>query len=100
MFPRLLTTEVFYLPTYGFMAALGLIVALLVTSSWRKKWRGSDDAWNLGIIVILSGILGAKILMLIVDWRHYQSEPVQHHAGGMNAATTSAGEKTLPPAWC
>ena len=33
-----------------------------------------DDAWNLGIIAILSGILGAKILMLIVDWRHYQSD--------------------------
>jgi phosphatidylglycerol---prolipoprotein diacylglyceryl transferase len=75
MFPRLLHHGTFYLPTYGFMAALGLIVALLVTFKLAKKnGVDPDDAWNLGIIVILSGILGAKILMLIVDWRHYQSD--------------------------
>src|SRR5207302_1858077 len=75
MFPRLVHFGNFFLPTYGFMAAIRLIVGLLVLSRLaRKNGVDPDDAWNLGIIVILSGILGAKILLLIVDWQHYRSD--------------------------
>jgi phosphatidylglycerol:prolipoprotein diacylglycerol transferase len=75
MFPRLLHHGNFYLPTYGFMVALGLIVGLLVIFRLAKKNDvDPDDAWNLGIIVILSGIIGAKILMLIVEWQRYKSD--------------------------
>jgi len=75
MFPRLLHFGNFFLPTYGFMAALGLIAGLLVISRLaRKNDVDPDDAWNLGILVILSGILGAKILLLIVDWQHYRGD--------------------------
>src|SRR3954453_14825190 len=75
MFPRLVHSGNFYLPTYGLMAAFGLIAGLLVTSKLAKKHGvDPDDAWNLGIIVILSGILGAKVLMLIVEWQRYSSD--------------------------
>jgi phosphatidylglycerol:prolipoprotein diacylglycerol transferase len=85
MFPRLLHFGNFFLPTYGFMAAVGLIVGLLVLSRFAKKnGVDPDDAWNLGIIVILSGILGAKILLLIVDWQHYRSDQFSTmQAGGV-----------------
>ena len=75
MFPRLIHHGDFFLPTYGFMAALGLIVGLWVISKLaRKNGVDPDDAWNLGIIVILSGILGAKVLMVMVEWRRYSSD--------------------------
>jgi phosphatidylglycerol:prolipoprotein diacylglycerol transferase len=75
MFPRLIHHGNFFLPTYGFMVALGLIAGLLVISKLAKKnGVDPDDAWNLGIIAILSGILGAKILMLIVEWQRYKSD--------------------------
>jgi phosphatidylglycerol---prolipoprotein diacylglyceryl transferase len=31
--------------------------------------------WNLGGIAAFSGILGSKLLMLLVDWREYLAEP-------------------------
>jgi phosphatidylglycerol:prolipoprotein diacylglycerol transferase len=75
MFPRLIHHGNFYLPTYGLMVATGLIVGLLVITHLAKKnGVDPDDAWNLGIIAILSGILGAKILMVIVEWQRYSSD--------------------------
>ena len=75
MFPRLIHHGNFFLPTYGFMVALGLIAGLLVISKLAKQnGVDPDDAWNLGVIAILSGIFGAKILMLIVEWQRYKSD--------------------------
>src|SRR5256885_13359618 len=75
MFPRLLHFGNFFLPTYGFMVALGLIAGLLVISRLAKRnGVDPDDAWNLGILVILSGIVGAKILLVMVDWQQYRSD--------------------------
>src|SRR5256885_12359096 len=75
MFPRLFHFGNFFLPTYGFMVAVGLIAGLLVISKLAKKnGVDPDDAWNLGIIAILSGILGAKVLMVIVEWQRYRSD--------------------------
>jgi phosphatidylglycerol:prolipoprotein diacylglycerol transferase len=75
MFPRLIHHGNFFLPTYGFMVALGLIAGLLVISKLAKRnGVDPDDAWNLGVIAILSGIFGAKILMLIVEWQRYKSD--------------------------
>ena len=75
MFPRLVHFGNFFLPTYGLMVAIGLIAGLLVISKLAKRHGvDPDDAWNLGIIVILSGILGAKILMVIVEWQRYKSD--------------------------
>jgi len=59
----------FSLPTYGFMAAMGLIFALLlIVKLGREQGIDPDKLWNLGLIAILSGIFGAKILYLITDW--------------------------------
>ena len=75
MLPRLIHHGDFFLPTYGFMVAVGLIAGLLVISKLAKKnGVDPDDAWNLGIIVILSGILGAKVLMVMVEWQRYKSD--------------------------
>jgi phosphatidylglycerol:prolipoprotein diacylglycerol transferase len=75
MFPRLIHHGNFFLPTYGFMVALGLIAGLLVIAKLaRRNGVDPDDAWNLGVIAILSGIFGAKILMLIVEWQRYKTD--------------------------
>lgn len=66
----------FGIPTYGVMAALGLIVGLTICVRLAKAQGIDPDlAWNLGIYAILSGILGAKILFVIQDWEHYSSHP-------------------------
>jgi phosphatidylglycerol:prolipoprotein diacylglycerol transferase len=76
VFPHLFHIGSFALPTYGFMAALGMISALSVIFR-LARFRGLDpeQMWNLGGIAAFSGILGAKLLMLLVDWREYLAEP-------------------------
>jgi prolipoprotein diacylglyceryltransferase len=50
------------------MAALGLIFGLLlIVKLGREQGLDPEKLWNLGLIAILSGILGAKILYLITD---------------------------------
>ena len=78
MFPRLFHIGNFGLPTYGLMAALGLIFGLmLIVKLGREQGLDPDKLWNLGIIAILSGIVGAKILMILVDLGYYREHPAE-----------------------
>jgi phosphatidylglycerol---prolipoprotein diacylglyceryl transferase len=76
VFPRFLHFGNFGLPTYGLMAALGLIFGLLlIVKIGREQGLDPDKLWNLGIIAILSGILGAKVLMVLVEFGYYREHP-------------------------
>ena len=72
MFPRLFHIGSFYLPTYGVLVATGVLVGLwIIVRNSEKQGINGDDAWNLGILVVLAGIIGAKILYIIDDWSYY-----------------------------
>ena len=76
MFPRLLHIGNFNLATYGVMAATGLLVALsLVVKAARREGLNPDKIWNLGILAILSSMVGAKLLMILDDWSFYRAHP-------------------------
>jgi len=51
---------------------LGLWVS--VRNSERQGIDG-EKAWNFGILVVLSGIVGAKILYIVNDWSSYAAHP-------------------------
>ena len=53
------------------MAALGLIFGLLLIVKIGRNRALIPTSSNLGIIAILSGIFGAKILMVLVDFTYY-----------------------------
>src|ERR1700692_3897774 len=58
------------------MAALGMIFGL--TTVFRlARFRGMDpeEMWNLGGVAAFSGIVGSKLLLLLLDWRDYASDP-------------------------
>src|SRR5215472_8850700 len=38
----------------------------------EKSGIDPENAWNLGILVVLCGILGAKILYIVNDWDYYR----------------------------
>ena len=76
MLPRLFNFGNYSQPTYGVMAALGLIVGLWVVFRLaRQQGLDPDKMWNLGGLAILSGIVGAKLLMILVDWGYYSRHP-------------------------
>jgi len=68
VFPRLFQIGNFYLPTYGFLVAAGVLLGLWISvRNSEKRGISGDDAWNLGIFMVLAGILGAKILYVFYD---------------------------------
>lgn len=76
MFPRLFHIGNFNLPTYGLLVALGVLIGLWISvRNSEKQGINPDHAWNLGILVVLCGIIGAKILYIINDWSYYTTHP-------------------------
>jgi len=75
VFPRLFQIGSFYLPTYGVLVASGVLIGIWVSvRNAEKQGLNGDDTWNLGILVVLAGIIGAKILYVINDWSYYAND--------------------------
>jgi phosphatidylglycerol:prolipoprotein diacylglycerol transferase len=76
VFPRLFHYGHFSVPTYGLLVASGVLIGLWISvRNSQKHGIDADKAWNLGISVILCGIIGAKILYIINDWGYYSAHP-------------------------
>ena len=76
MYPKLIEIGTFYLPTYGVLVALGFLAGLAVTVKLgRRAGFNSELITNLAVYVALAGMLGAKIAMILFDWRDYVAEP-------------------------
>ncbi|MBZ5682971.1 MAG: prolipoprotein diacylglyceryl transferase [Acidobacteriia bacterium] len=76
MYPQLLHVGRFFLPTYGLLVASGVLIGLWISvrNSERLGIDG-EKSWNLGILVVLCGIVGAKILYILNDWSEYAAHP-------------------------
>jgi len=78
VFPKLFHIGSFYLPTYGVLVALGFLLGLTVTVRLAKRiGLDSEKVTNLAVYCALAGLLGAKILMILFDWRVFMSDPRQ-----------------------
>ena len=64
------------MPTYGLLVSLGVLLGLWISvRNSEKQGIDPDNAWNLGIIVVMCGIVGSKILYILVDWGEYSAHP-------------------------
>jgi phosphatidylglycerol:prolipoprotein diacylglycerol transferase len=78
VFPRLFEFHGFSFPSYGFLVSLGVIVGLLVVFKVaRQQGLNPDQMWNLGALVVLAGLLGAKVMLVLVDWGYYMRHPAE-----------------------
>jgi len=76
MFPQLFHIGSFWVPTYGVLVAIGVLVGLTVAAKLAERSGiDSEKAWNLGVLAILSSIIGAKLLLFINDWDWYAAHP-------------------------
>jgi phosphatidylglycerol:prolipoprotein diacylglycerol transferase len=76
LFPKLISIDTFFLPTYGVMVALGFLAALWLTGKLaRRSGLDPDKVTNLGVSVALAGLVGAKLLMFVVDFDYYAKNP-------------------------
>ncbi len=72
MHPELIRIGSFALPTYGLMMAVAFLAAL-----WLLRRRApsfgieAETASDIGVWLLLSGLLGSKLLLVIVEWPSY-----------------------------
>jgi len=88
MFPRLLTVPAFELMgrslgpftlhSYGFLLAVAFLLGLWVASRQARR-AGLDPGrvTDMAVWVLIAGLVGAKLLLVLVDWRYYMSSPRQ-----------------------
>jgi phosphatidylglycerol---prolipoprotein diacylglyceryl transferase len=78
MFPRLLELGPVTVYTYGVLLAAAYLLGLKLAMI-RAKSRGLDEArvLDLGIYIIVAALVGAKLLLLITDFKTYTSNPRQ-----------------------
>jgi phosphatidylglycerol:prolipoprotein diacylglycerol transferase len=76
MFPKLISVGSFFIPTYGTLVALGFLVALWITLRLaRRAGLPSEPVTNLAIYCALAGLVGAKLFMILFDFREYWENP-------------------------
>jgi phosphatidylglycerol:prolipoprotein diacylglycerol transferase len=76
MYPRLLELGPITVYTYGVLLAAAYLLGLKLAMVRAEK-RGLDAVriLDLGIYVIISALVGAKLLLLVTDFRTFRSDP-------------------------
>ena len=65
-----------FLPAYGFLFASAVLLAWWWFTRRAKGLGFADESvFNLTFFTMLAGIFGAKLLLVIVDWRTYLAHP-------------------------
>jgi phosphatidylglycerol---prolipoprotein diacylglyceryl transferase len=76
MFPKLISIGNFFIPTYGTLVAIGFLAALWITIRLAKKAKmPSEQITNLAIYCALAGLAGAKLFMVLFDFKTYWNDP-------------------------
>jgi len=86
VFPRLFGIPAFHLfrwelgpftlHTYGLLLAVAFLTGLYVAARQaRKAGLDPNRVSDLGVYVLIAGLLGAKLLLVIVDLSHYRAHP-------------------------
>ena len=78
MYPELLKLGPITVYTYGVLLAAAYLLGLRLAMS-RAKSRGLDPnrTLDLGIAIIISALVGAKLLLLLVDFDRFRQNPAE-----------------------
>jgi phosphatidylglycerol---prolipoprotein diacylglyceryl transferase len=76
MYPRLFELGPITVYTYGLLLAAAYLLGLQLARV-RAKRRGLDQnrVLDLGIYIIISALVGAKLLLLVTDWSSFKADP-------------------------
>ena len=76
MYPKILDLGPLTIHTYGLLLAVAFIVGIwLASRNASKAGLNPDSIWNLGLIIIFSALVGAKLLLFISDYAYYSANP-------------------------
>ena len=76
--PKNFTVFGFTIALYGVIIAIGMMLGVAIAVYDRKSRGFNDDPiWDLALIGIPSGIIGARIYYVIFAWDFYKYDPIQ-----------------------
>ncbi len=77
MFPTLFHAGHIYLPTFGVLAALGLVLALTLSErTARMAGLDPEALWNAGLFAVLAAFLLSRVLLVTEDFAMFARYPV------------------------
>lgn len=76
MYPRLAQFGPLAIPTYGAFTALALVAALASLSPLARRLQlSANKLWNLGLIAILTALIGARLLVVAEFFSVFREHP-------------------------
>src|SRR5262252_3251753 len=76
MYPRLFELGPVTVYTYGLLLAAAYLLGLqLARVRAAKRGLDANRVLDLGIYIIISALVGAKLLLLVTDWSSFKSQP-------------------------
>jgi len=76
MFPKIISIGDFFLPTYGLLVSAAFLTGLwVIVRLARRSGLETELVANLGLYCALSGLAGAKLLMVALDFDFYRNNP-------------------------
>jgi phosphatidylglycerol---prolipoprotein diacylglyceryl transferase len=74
--PILFHVGSFVIPSYGALAALGVLLALaLVQRTARQAGLAASEVWNLCILALCAALAGSRILLIVLNWTIVRTHP-------------------------
>jgi phosphatidylglycerol---prolipoprotein diacylglyceryl transferase len=75
--PVLFHIGAFVIPSYGAVAAVGVLLALMLALHNARRLRlDPNGVWNLCILMLFSGLFGSRLLLVVVNWTVLRSHPI------------------------
>ena len=76
MLPKLIDIGPVPIHTYGLLLALALLASIeLMARLAHRRGISRNQVWDFGFVVILSALVGAKLLLIVVDLDVYLRDP-------------------------
>src|SRR5208283_588716 len=64
------------IPSYGAMAALGVLLALfLAQRTARIAGVNAAEVWNLSVVSLFAALVGQRLLLLLMNWSDVRRHP-------------------------
>ena len=77
MHPVLIRFGALLIPSYGALAAAGVLVALVLAQRTARTAGASPaEVWNVCVIALFSALVGSRLLLVAVNWNDLRAHPL------------------------
>ncbi|WP_348264897.1 prolipoprotein diacylglyceryl transferase [Telmatobacter sp. DSM 110680] len=77
MHPVLFHIGSLVIPSYGAIAAVGVLLALMLALHTARKLKlDPNKIWNLSILMLFTALLGSRLLLVIANWTVLRHHPL------------------------